>query len=91
MNYRAVFATFVLLVSSAAALAQVLPATPAAAPQNSDADFTVGDIKIEGLQRISEGTVLTTCPSTSATASTRSGCARHCGRFTPPASFATSP
>ena len=52
MNYRAVIATFVLLVSSVAALAQ----------QPSDTDFTVGDIKIEGLQRISEGTVFNYLP-----------------------------
>ena len=52
MNYRAVIATFVLLVSSVAALAQ----------QARDTDFTVGDIKIEGLQRISEGTVFNYLP-----------------------------
>jgi len=52
MSYRAVIATFVLLVASVAALAQ----------QASDSDFTVGDIKIEGLQRISEGTVFNYLP-----------------------------
>ena len=51
MNYRAVFAVLALVVSSAAA-AQLAP----------DADFTVGDIKIEGLQRISEGTVFNYLP-----------------------------
>ena len=52
MSYRAVIATFVLLVASVSALAQ----------QASDSDFTVGDIKIEGLQRISEGTVFNYLP-----------------------------
>ena len=52
MNYRAVIATFVLLVASVAALGQ----------QASDTDFTVADIKIEGLQRISEGTVFNYLP-----------------------------
>ena len=52
MNYRAVIATLVLLVASVAALAQ----------QAADTDFTVGDIKIEGLQRISEGTVYNYLP-----------------------------
>jgi outer membrane protein insertion porin family len=52
MNYRAGIATLVLLVASVAALAQ----------QATDTDFTVGDIKIEGLQRISEGTVYNYLP-----------------------------
>jgi outer membrane protein insertion porin family len=52
MNYRAGIATLVLLVASVTALAQ----------QATDTDFTVGDIKIEGLQRISEGTVYNYLP-----------------------------
>jgi outer membrane protein insertion porin family len=51
MNYRAVFAVLCLVVSATAA-AQLAP----------DSDFTVGDIKIEGLQRISEGTVFNYLP-----------------------------
>ena len=52
MNYRAGIAMLVLLVGSAAVSAQ----------QAGDVDFTVGDIKIEGLQRISEGTVFNYLP-----------------------------
>src|SRR5258708_6460437 len=52
MNYRAVLAAFLTLVTSAAAFAQQAEVT----------DFTVGDIKIEGLQRISEGTVFNSLP-----------------------------
>jgi outer membrane protein insertion porin family len=55
MNYRAGLAAFGLLVSGAAAQAQL-------APPETDADFTVGDIKVEGLQRISEGTVFNYLP-----------------------------
>ncbi len=51
MNVRAIFAVFALAVCSAA-LAQLAP----------EVDFTVGDIKIEGLQRISEGTVFNYLP-----------------------------
>ena len=51
MNFRAIFAVFALIACSAA-LAQLAP----------EADFTVGDIKIEGLQRISEGTVFNYLP-----------------------------
>ena len=51
MNYRAVFAVLCLVVSATAA-AQLAP----------DSDFTVGDIKLEGLQRISEGTVFNYLP-----------------------------
>ncbi len=51
MNLRAIFAVFALVACSAA-LAQLAP----------EADFTVGDIKIEGLQRISEGTVFNYLP-----------------------------
>jgi outer membrane protein insertion porin family len=52
MNYRAGIAALILLVASMAAPAQQLVTT----------DFTVGDIKIEGLQRISEGTVFNYLP-----------------------------
>jgi outer membrane protein insertion porin family len=55
MNYRAGLAAFGLLVSGAAAQAQL-------AASDSDAEFTVGDIKVEGLQRISEGTVFNYLP-----------------------------
>ena len=48
-------ATVALAVHSAIALAQ-------AQVQTSDAAFTVGDIKVEGLQRISEGTVFNYLP-----------------------------
>ncbi len=51
MNHRALFAALCLAVSTLAA-AQLAP----------EADFTVGDIKIEGLQRISEGTVFNYLP-----------------------------
>ncbi len=49
----ALLAAVALAVHSAIALAQVSP---------SDSDFTVGDIKVEGLQRISEGTVFNYLP-----------------------------
>lgn len=49
---RAVLATFVLAVQAAVALAQ----SPA------DTDFTVSDIRVEGLQRVSEGTVYNYLP-----------------------------
>jgi outer membrane protein insertion porin family len=48
-------ASIALAVHSALALAQAQIST-------SDADFTVGDIKVEGLQRISEGTVFNYLP-----------------------------
>ncbi|HTW12711.1 MAG TPA: outer membrane protein assembly factor BamA, partial [Solirubrobacteraceae bacterium] len=48
-------ASIALAVHSAIALAQTQM-------QSSDADFTVGDIKVEGLQRISEGTVFNYLP-----------------------------
>ena len=51
MNYRAGLAAFVLLITGSAAWAQQVAI-----------DFTVGDIKIEGLQRISEGTVFNYLP-----------------------------
>src|SRR5690349_19198245 len=40
----------------------VLAAAPPRARAADAGDFTVGDIKIEGLQRISEGTVLNALP-----------------------------
>ena len=52
MNYRAGLAAFVLFASSGAVRAQSADATA----------FTVGDIKVEGLQRISEGTVFNYLP-----------------------------
>ena len=64
MNYRADLAALVLLVSGMAAQAQqALPTPPTSQTQGAkDAEFTVGDIKIEGLQRISEGTVFNYLP-----------------------------
>src|SRR5579863_9448765 len=56
MKSRAVLlASVALAVHAAVALAQ-------AQTQTQDADFTVGDIKVEGLQRISEGTVFNYLP-----------------------------
>ena len=52
MQPRAVLATFTLIFQGALALAQ----SPA------DAEFTVSDIRVEGLQRISEGTVFNYLP-----------------------------
>jgi outer membrane protein insertion porin family len=52
MNYRAGIAALILLLASMAAPAQ----------QPAISEFTVGDIKIEGLQRISEGTVYNYLP-----------------------------
>jgi outer membrane protein insertion porin family len=43
-------------------LALIVPALPAAAQTTAAADFTVSDIKIEGLQRVSEGTVYNYLP-----------------------------
>src|SRR6185312_12895085 len=51
----ALLASIGLAVHSALALAQVQTASPSAV-------FTVGDIKVEGLQRISEGTVFNYLP-----------------------------
>jgi outer membrane protein insertion porin family len=50
-------ASVALAVHSAVVLAQAQAQT-----QTQDADFTVGDIKVEGLQRISEGTVFNYLP-----------------------------
>ncbi|MBP7608949.1 MAG: outer membrane protein assembly factor BamA [Steroidobacteraceae bacterium] len=46
----------------AAVLPAFLLAVPAVLAQNESADFTVGDIRIEGLQRITEGTVYNYLP-----------------------------
>ncbi len=55
--------SLVFLACSAAAVAQDFGGGAAAAPAESSADnFTVGDIRIEGLQRISEGTVFNYLP-----------------------------
>ncbi|MGH8299637.1 MAG: POTRA domain-containing protein, partial [Steroidobacteraceae bacterium] len=51
----ALLAAVGLAIHSAIALAQTQISSP-------DADFTVGDIKVEGLQRISEGTVFNYLP-----------------------------
>jgi outer membrane protein insertion porin family len=59
MNYRASFALFLSFV---AALLSLLTGAAALAQQADVTDFTVGDIKIEGLQRISEGTVFNYLP-----------------------------
>src|SRR6202048_2799312 len=57
MKTRSALAAIALAARCALALAQTA-STPAASP----ADFTVGDIRVEGLQRVSEGTVYTSLP-----------------------------
>jgi outer membrane protein assembly factor BamA len=57
-----------------------LLAVPAVLAQSDSGAFTVGDIRIEGLQRISEGTVFNYRRSTSATAS-NAGSTRRCARL----------
>ena len=52
MNYRALWVAFALGSTSCALYAQ----------EAADADFTVSDIKVEGLQRISQGTVFNYLP-----------------------------
>ena len=59
MNIRASLAGLLLCLTAAAAQAQL--AGGVAVP-GAEADFTVGDIKVEGLQRISEGTVFNYLP-----------------------------
>ncbi len=59
MNYRASFA---LVLSFVAAFLSLLTGAAALAQQSDMNDFTVGDIKLEGLQRISEGTVFNYLP-----------------------------
>ena len=60
MKRRVVMVSVALFVHAALAHAQV-PA-PAPTASASEADFTVGDIKVEGLQRVSEGTVYNYLP-----------------------------
>src|SRR2546429_9326500 len=57
MKTRSALAALALAVRCAPALAQT-PVNPAVSP----ADFTVGDIRVEGLQRVSEGTVYNYLP-----------------------------
>src|SRR6201999_1467358 len=57
MKARAVLASVALFTRCAVAISQSAPVQTA-----TDADFTVGDIKIEGLQRVSEGTVYNYLP-----------------------------
>ena len=52
MKWRVVLAALILALRAATALAQTPP----------EADFTVGDIRVEGLQRVSEGTVYNYLP-----------------------------
>jgi outer membrane protein insertion porin family len=65
---RAWAAAFVLAAAPAALLAQALPAEQSPVllsvlpPPGTDEDFTVSNIRIEGLQRISEGTVYNYLP-----------------------------
>src|SRR6185312_5234757 len=54
-------ASIALAVHSAIALAQAQAQAQAQAP-TADSEFAVGDIKVEGLQRISEGTVFNYLP-----------------------------
>jgi outer membrane protein insertion porin family len=58
MKARAVLASVALFTRCAITIAQ----TPMAHTSTSDADFTVGDIRVEGLQRVSEGTVYNYLP-----------------------------
>src|SRR3984957_13977458 len=57
MKARAVLASVALFTRCAIAVSQTAIAQTA-----SDADFTVGDIRVEGLQRVSEGTVYNYLP-----------------------------
>src|SRR5579864_4821191 len=52
MKWRVVLAALILALRAVTALAQTPP----------EADFTVGDIRVEGLQRVSEGTVYNYLP-----------------------------
>src|ERR1700681_4334532 len=61
MKTRTALAAVALAVRCALALAQTAT-TPAATPAATPADFTVGDIRVEGLQRVSEGTVYNYLP-----------------------------
>ena len=63
MKPRVALLSVALAVHSALALAQNNPPPPAGANVSASAsDFTVGDIRVEGLQRISEGTVFNYLP-----------------------------
>ena len=65
MKTRIALAGVALMTRCVLALAQTHTVVPGDAPPETEvaqtttvpADFTVGDIKIEGLQRVSEGTV----------------------------------
>src|SRR6184192_3358200 len=57
MKTRSALAALTLAAWCALALAQTAPS-----PAPSPADFTVGDIRVEGLQRVSEGTVYNYLP-----------------------------
>src|SRR5882757_48095 len=57
MKARAVLASVALFTRCALAMSQ-----SALAQTANDADFTVGDIRVEGLQRVSEGTVYNYLP-----------------------------
>jgi outer membrane protein insertion porin family len=61
-----------------------------AGQQSAADDFIVKDIHIEGLQRISEGTVFNYLPVNIGDHFNAHGSARRCARFTPPAFFVTS-
>jgi outer membrane protein insertion porin family len=56
MKPRVALASVALFVHSALVIAQTSPAPPA------ESEFTVGDIRVEGLQRVSEGTVYNYLP-----------------------------
>ena len=60
MKRRVVMVSVALFVHAALAHAQTPQSAQTTTP--SEADFTVGDIKIEGLQRVSEGTVYNYLP-----------------------------
>jgi outer membrane protein insertion porin family len=63
MKPRVALVSVALFVHSALSVGQTL--APGAAPppaSASEADFTVGDIRVEGLQRVSEGTVYNYLP-----------------------------
>lgn len=61
MHLRSLIHAALVLAASGAALAQT-PPTPAPPAASSEDEFTVGDIRVEGLQRISEGTVYNYLP-----------------------------
>src|ERR1700723_3661449 len=60
MKRRVVMVSVALFVHAALAHAQTPQSAQTTSP--SEADFTVGDIKVEGLQRVSEGTVYNYLP-----------------------------